>query len=63
LALPLKRIHPGVNDGTLESDVLDKLKELEIKTEEVEEPEKEIDPRWNKLKNILIDKNTSNGTS
>lgn len=63
LALPLKRIHPGVNDGTLHSDVLDRLKELEIKEEKVEESTKEIDPRWNKLKNILIDKNTSNGTS
>lgn len=62
LALPLKRIHPGVNDGTLHSEVLEKLKELELK-EEVEEANKEIDPRWNKLKNILIDKNTSNGTS
>ena len=38
-----------------------KLKELEIKEEKIEE--KEIDPRWNKLRNILIDKNTSNGTS
>ncbi|WP_367274596.1 DUF177 domain-containing protein, partial [uncultured Lutibacter sp.] len=62
LALPLKRIHPGVNDGTLHSEILDKLRELEIKEEEVE-TDKEIDPRWNKLKNILIDKNTSNGTS
>ena len=61
LALPLKRIHPGVIDGTLHSEVLDKLKELEIKKEKIEE--KEIDPRWNKLRNILIDKNTSNGTS
>jgi len=61
LALPLKRIHPGVNDGTLQSEILDKLKELEIKEEKIEE--KEIDPRWNKLRNILIDKNTSNGTS
>jgi len=63
LALPIKRIHPGVNDGTLHSDVLDKLKELEIKEEKEEESNGEIDPRWNKLKNVLIDKNTSNGTS
>ena len=27
LALPLKRIHPGVSDGTLKSEVLEKLKE------------------------------------
>ena len=63
LALPLKRVHPGVNDGTLHSEVLEKLKELEIKEEKEEENNQEIDPRWNKLKNILIDKNTSNGTS
>jgi uncharacterized metal-binding protein YceD (DUF177 family) len=63
LELPIKRIHPGVNDGTLHSEVLDKLKELEIKEEKEEESNGEIDPRWNKLKNVLIDKNTSNGTS
>lgn len=62
LELPLKRVHPGVIDGTLHSEVLDKLRELEIKEEKTEE-DKEIDPRWNKLKNILIDKNTSNGAS
>ncbi len=54
LALPLKRIHPGVNDGTLHSEVLKKLKELDITEENTS---KEIDPRWNKLKNIQIDKN------
>ena len=59
LSLPLKKIHPGIKDGTLHSEVLDKLRKLEIK----EEKDKEIDPRWNKLKNILIDKNTSNGAS
>lgn len=67
LAVPIKRIHPGVNDGTLHSEVLEKLKEFEIKVEEEEQEEeitdKEIDPRWNKLKNILIEKNKSNGTS
>ena len=53
LNVPLKRIHPGVEDGTLKSDVLEKLKELEIKDldEEIEEDNiKEIDPRWSKLK-------------
>lgn len=66
LTVPIKRVHPGVNDGTLHSDVLEKLKELEVKIEEVEQEEnteKEIDPRWDKLKNILIEKNKSNGTS
>jgi len=68
LAVPIKRIHPGVADGTLHSEVLEKLKEFEIKGVEEEQQEeettnKEIDPRWNKLKNIQIEKNKSNGTS
>ena len=61
LTVPIKRIHPGVNDGSLNSEVLNKLKELEIKDQE--DSNEEIDPRWNKLKNILIEKNKSNGTS
>ena len=61
LTIPIKRIHPGVNDGSLNSEVLNKLKELEIKDQE--DSNEEIDPRWNKLKNILIEKNKSNGTS
>ena len=68
LAVPIKRIHPGVIDGSLHSEVLEKLKEFEIKDEDQEEEQqenktKEIDPRWNKLKNIQIEKNKSNGTS
>lgn len=68
LAVPIKRIHPGVLDGSLKSEVLEKLKEFEvIEMIEEESTEKDdgenIDPRWNKLKDILIDKNTSNGTS
>ncbi len=51
LSVPIKRIHPGVEDGTLKSDVLEKLRELEVKDQEIEEDNiKEIDPRWNKLK-------------
>lgn len=62
LAIPIKRIHPGIHDGTLQSEVLEKLKEFELKEPE-ECNNKEMDPRWNKLKDILIDKNTNNGTS
>ncbi len=61
LAVPIKRIHPGVSDGSLNSEVLNKLKEFEIKDQD--DSNEEIDPRWNKLKNILIEKNKSNGTS
>lgn len=53
LAVPTRRIHPGVEDGTLKSDVFEKLEELSpnaIKNKE------EVDPRWNKLKKLLKDK-------
>ncbi len=66
LEVPIKKIHPGVIDGTLHSEVLEKLKEFEIKDKEEDleiDNTKDIDPRWNKLKNILIEKNKSNGTS
>ncbi|MFD1094578.1 YceD family protein [Salegentibacter chungangensis] len=52
LSVPLKRVHPGVEDGSLESEVLDKLEELST---EHNENEDEIDPRWDKLKNLLND--------
>ncbi|HBK72379.1 MAG TPA: hypothetical protein DDZ39_12120 [Flavobacteriaceae bacterium] len=53
LALPSKRIHPGVKDGTLKSDILDKLKELQPKTIN---NNTSSDPRWDKLKGLLTDK-------
>ena len=57
LSVPLRRVHPGVKDGTLKSEALDKLNELKVSEvkEEVEE-ENEIDPRWDKLKQLLTDK-------
>jgi uncharacterized metal-binding protein YceD (DUF177 family) len=58
LSLPAKRIHPGVEDGTLESDVLDKLNELSVEELNQESKEnKEIDPRWDVLKNLKTDNN------
>lgn len=66
LAVPIKKVHPGVEDGTLKSDVLEKLREYELSEgfEEIKNVEEvEIDPRWDKLKNILKEKNKSNGTS
>ncbi len=50
LALPIKRIHPGIKDGTLKSNVLEKLKELEISEQ------KTTDPRWDKLNELLTSK-------
>ncbi|PKA82970.1 uncharacterized metal-binding protein YceD (DUF177 family) [Ulvibacter sp. MAR_2010_11] len=58
LAIPAKRIHPGVIDGTLKSDILTKLEELSLKEEEDISPEKgdTTDPRWDSLKKLLTDK-------
>lgn len=54
LAVPHKRVHPGVLDGTLESEALDKLEELELKEEK--ETKEDTDPRWDGLKKLLTDK-------
>jgi len=56
LAVPIKRVHPGVEDGTLSSDILEKLKELSPKLDNENKEDKEIDPRWNTLKKLLTDK-------
>ncbi|MEP3837472.1 MAG: DUF177 domain-containing protein [Algibacter sp.] len=56
LAVPIKRIHPGVEDGTLDSEILDKLEELSPKLKDKKEKEEDIDPRWNTLKKLLTDK-------
>ncbi|MEE9408410.1 MAG: DUF177 domain-containing protein [Polaribacter sp.] len=56
LGQPSRRVHPKVLDGTMESKALEKLKELQLKEEKtVDEP---ADPRWNKLKNLITEKNT-----
>ena len=54
LAVPQKRVHPGVLDGTLKSDALDKLEELQPK--ETRENKEQTDPRWDGLKKLLTDK-------
>ncbi len=56
LSVPFKRIHPGVKDGTLNSDILDKLEELSPKGLEDKNESEDIDPRWNTLKKLLTDK-------
>jgi uncharacterized metal-binding protein YceD (DUF177 family) len=50
LSLPYKRIHPGVEDGSLKNEILEKLSALEPKEEKLNG---EQDPRWNKLKDLL----------
>ena len=54
LAVPQKRVHPGVEDGSLDSPVLDKLEELQPKEEKIDK--KNTDPRWDGLKKLLTDK-------
>lgn len=56
LSVPIKRIHPGVKDGSLKSEILDKLEELSPGGEQKTETNEDIDPRWNTLKNLLTDK-------
>jgi len=56
LAIPTRRVHPGIEDGTLKSDILTKLEELRpTLNENIEEGEK-TDPRWDELKKLLTDK-------
>ena len=58
LALPKKRVHPKVEDGMMDSEILDKLEELSIENDEKSGADKdeEIDPRWEKLKDFITDK-------
>lgn len=56
LSIPLKRVHPGIADGTLQSEILKKLEELSPKGLEEKEESEDIDPRWNTLKKLLTDK-------
>ena len=55
LSVPAKRIHPGIKDGSLKSDILKKLEELSPKSKDKNKAE-EVDPRWNTLKKLLTDK-------
>mgnify|MGYP005851722911 CR=1 FL=1 len=56
LSMPSKRVHPGIADGTLQSEILEKLEELSPKGLEEKEKTEDIDPRWNTLKKLLTDK-------
>ena len=56
LSVPLKRVHPGVKDGTLQTEALKKLNELQVKDAKEVTKEDDIDPRWDKLKQLLTDK-------
>ena len=49
LAAPAKRVHPGIKDGSLKSEMLEKLEDLKPK----EIFFNKRDPRWDKLKELL----------
>jgi len=50
LSVPLKKIHPGIKNGSLNSDILERLKLLQPKEKETPS---EYDSRWDKLKDLL----------
>ncbi|MDB9732542.1 DUF177 domain-containing protein [Polaribacter sp.] len=52
LGIPNKRVHPKVLDGTMETEALEQLEIKEEKTVAT------TDPRWDKLKNLIIEKKT-----
>ena len=56
LSIPQKRIHPGVEDGTLDSEIRDKLKLLSPKEQDDTNSNNDTDPRWDTLKKLLTDK-------
>ena len=56
LSLPQKRVHPGVEDGTLDSDILKRLEDLSPTSVKNSTIKEDIDPRWEKLKKLITDK-------
>jgi uncharacterized metal-binding protein YceD (DUF177 family) len=57
LSIPFKRVHPGIKDGTLKTASADKINAIKVNDfKEVNKKEDEIDPRWDKLKQLLTDK-------
>jgi len=64
LSVPVKRIHTGVKDGSIDISDYEKYITYEQPKEEV--TEEEIDPRWEKLKDLLNkdnNKSIKDGTS
>ena len=54
LSVPQKRIHPSVLDGSMKSEILDRLEELA--PGESKKDKDETDPIWDELKKLLTDK-------
>lgn len=55
LSIPYRKEHPGIKAGTLQTPALDALKALSVSAPSIPEQET-IDPRWDKLKQLLTDK-------
>ena len=53
LAVPQKKVHPGIENGSLQSDLLDRLDKL-YPGESINESEI-TDPRWDALKKLKKD--------
>ena len=49
LAIQQKKVHPGIENGSLKSEIIQKLEELKPKRNFKEK----TDPRWDKLKDLL----------
>ena len=50
LSIPLKRVHPGIKNGTLKNDILSKLEQLDPQNKKSALIK---DPRWEKLESLL----------
>ena len=48
LSMPIRNVHPGVEDGSIKSDVINRLKDFDINNEK----SSNFDPRWDKLKQL-----------
>ena len=57
LSVPLKRLHQGIKNKTLDQEVLKTLDILKVNNTKTQSSKQEIsDPRWDKLKQLLTDK-------
>lgn len=63
LSVPQKRVHPGIANGTLNSETLKKLEKLSQKAFKNINSNEDTDPRWDELRKLLIDKKSENGAS
>ena len=63
LSVPQKRVHPGIANGTLNSEILKKLEKLGPKAYRNNNSSNDPDPRWNALKKLLTEKESENGAS